>query len=273
MVLPLSRNGTTRVGLLGAGRMGGPIGRYLLAAGTPVTVYDPSPEAVRSLVPLGAVAAASPGKAAAKSDLVLIVVVDDVQVREAVAACLETARPETILAICASVRPDTCRELAAAGAGRGVHVVDCALVRGERGAEEGQLVLYCGGPEEVIERVRQACAPFTEAVVHVGDVGAGQVAKTANNILLWACIRADVEALRLGRALGVEPAKLREAMAIGSGANRPLAEWGKHRLRWPHKDLEVALAVAGEAGVELELVSQLPRLMEELRVEDLHDLL
>jgi 3-hydroxyisobutyrate dehydrogenase-like beta-hydroxyacid dehydrogenase len=125
----------------------------------------------------------------------------------------------------------------------------------------------------VIDRVRAACAPFTEAVVHVGDVGAGQVAKTANNILMWACIRADVEAMRLGRALGVEPAKLREAMAIGGGANRPLAEWGKHRLRWPQKDLEVALAVAEEAGVELELVSHLPRLLEALTVEDLHDLL
>lgn len=273
MVLPFSRNGTTRIGLLGAGRMGGPIGRYLLAAGTPVTVYDPVTAAARSLAPLGATTATEPGAVAAEADLVLIVVVDDAQVREAVGACLETARAGTILAICASVRPDTCRELAVAGAERGVHVVDCALVRGERGAEEGQLVLFCGGPEEVIDRVREACAPFTEAVVHVGDVGAGQVAKTANNILLWACIRADVEALRLGRALGVEPAKLREAMAIGSGANRPLAEWGKHRLRWPHKDLEVALAIAAEAGVELELVSQLPRLMQDLSVDDLHELL
>jgi 3-hydroxyisobutyrate dehydrogenase-like beta-hydroxyacid dehydrogenase len=121
--------------------------------------------------------------------------------------------------------------------------------------------------------LRVACAPFTEAVVRVGDVGAGQVAKTANNVLLWACIRADVEALRLGRALGVEPAKLREALAVGSGANRPLAEWGKHRLRWPHKDLEVALAVAAEAGVEMGLIAELPRLMGELTVEDLHELL
>ena len=77
----------------------------------------------------------------------------------------------------------------------------------------------------------------------------------------------------LGRALGVEPAALREAMALGSGANRPLAEWGKHRLRWPHKDLEVALAVAQEAGVDLKLVSQLPALLAELTVDDLHELL
>jgi 3-hydroxyisobutyrate dehydrogenase-like beta-hydroxyacid dehydrogenase len=261
------------VGILGAGRMGGPMGRFLLAAGTPVAVYDPSEEARRALVELGAVECDGPAEVAARSDLVLVVVVDDAQVREAVEAAVGAAREGSVIGICASVRPDTCRDLAERGAARGVHVIDTAMIRGERGAEIGQLVLYCGGPEQVVDAIRPACAPFTEAVVHVGELGAGQVAKTTNNILLWACIRADVEALRLGRALGVEPAKLREAMAIGSGANRPLAEWGKHRLRWPHKDLEVALAVAEEAGVELELVSQLPRLMEELTVDDLHELL
>jgi 3-hydroxyisobutyrate dehydrogenase-like beta-hydroxyacid dehydrogenase len=261
------------VGLLGAGRMGRPIGRHLLAAGTPVTVFDPSAEAVRALVELGATAAAGPGDVAAASELVLVVVVDDDQVREAVTACLEAARRGTVVAICASVRPDTCRALADAGAERGIDVVDVALVRGERGAEEGELLLLCGGPSDVIEGVGRVCGPFAAAVVHVGDVGAGQVAKTANNILLWACLRADVEALRLGRALGVEPAKLREALALGSGANRPLAEWGKHRLRWPQKDLEVALAVAAEAGVDVPLVAELPRLMEELSVDDLQELL
>jgi 3-hydroxyisobutyrate dehydrogenase-like beta-hydroxyacid dehydrogenase len=261
------------VGLLGAGRMGGPIGRHLLAAGTRVAVYDPVAEARDRLAELGAVSCARASEAAASADLVLVIVVDDAQVRDAVAECFEGARRGTVVAICASVRPDTCRELAREGMERGLHVIDVALVRGERGAEEGRLVLYCGGPAEVVERIRPACEPFAEAIVHVGDVGAGQVAKTANNILLWACIRADVEAQRLARALGVEPAKLREAMAFGSGANRPLAEWGAHRLRWPHKDLQVALAVAAEAGVELPLVAQLPKLMEELTVDDLRDLL
>src|SRR5581483_3081364 len=123
----------------------------------------------------------------------------------------ETAKPDTVLALCASIRPDTCRELAAAARTKGVHVIDTALVRGERGAEEGRLALFCGVPPAVVDRIRPAVAPFAADVVRVGDVGAGQVAKTANNILLWACIRADVEALRLGRALGVEPAALRAA--------------------------------------------------------------
>ncbi len=249
------------------------MGGHLLAAGTALAVYDPLPAARRALVELGAEECESAADVAARADVVLIVVVDDEQVREACAGVFAGAAAGTAVAICASVRPDTCRELAEAGSARGLGVIDAALVRGERGAEEGQLVLFCGGDSAVVDRVRVACQPFTEAVVHVGEIGAGQVAKTANNILLWACIRADVEALRLGRALGVEPQKLREAMAIGSGANRPLAEWGKHRLRWPHKDLEVALAVAEEAGVEMPLVAQLPRLMQELTVEDLNELL
>jgi 3-hydroxyisobutyrate dehydrogenase-like beta-hydroxyacid dehydrogenase len=252
--------------------MGAAMGGHLLAANTPLAVYDVAAEACAPLVERGAAVCASPAEVAARSDVVLVVVVDDEQTRAAVSSALEQAREGTVIALCASIRPDTCAELERAGRERGVSVVDAALVRGERGAEEGQLVLYCGGDAAAIATLEQACAPFTEAVVRVGDIGAGQVAKTANNILLWACIRADVEALRLGRALGVEPAALRAAMAIGSGANRPLAEWGKHRLRWPHKDLEVALAVANEAGVEMPLVKRLADLMQELTVEDLHDL-
>jgi 3-hydroxyisobutyrate dehydrogenase-like beta-hydroxyacid dehydrogenase len=251
--------------------MGAAMAEHLLAAGTSLAVFDAVAEAVRPLVERGATGCANASEVAAQSDVVLVVVVDDAQVRDAVEDCLDGAAPGTVVAICASVRADTCRELAAAGSTRGVDVIDAALVRGERGAEEGQLVLYCGGPQEVVDGVADACGPFLEAAVRVGDVGAGQVVKTVNNILLWANVRADYEALRLGRALGVEPSTLREALAIGSGANRALAEWGMHRLRWPHKDLVVALAVARDAGVEMPLVAQLPALMEELSVEDLRE--
>jgi|SRR5581483_2829962 len=271
MVLPLNRR-LERVGLLGCGRMGAAIAGHLLDAGTPLAVYDPVPAACAPLAARGAAACASAAEAAARSDLVLVVVVDDDQTREAVGACLRAARPGSVVAICASVRPGTCRELAAAGAKRGVDVVDAALVRGERGAEEGRLALFCGGPPEVVDALRAAVAPFAADVVRVGDVGAGQAAKTANNVLLWACLRADVEALRLGRALGVEPAALREALALGSGANRPLEEWGRHRLRWPQKDLEVALALAADTGVETPLLAALPELLSQLSVQDLADL-
>jgi 3-hydroxyisobutyrate dehydrogenase-like beta-hydroxyacid dehydrogenase len=252
--------------------MGSAIAGHLLAAGTPLAVFDPDPAASRPLADRGATACSTAAEVAGRSDLVLIVVVDDAQTRESAVSCFEVAEPGTVLALCASIRPDTCRELATLGAERDVHVVDAALVRGERGAEEGRLALFCGGPAEVVDALRPAVAPFAPDVIRVGESGAGMVAKSVNNILLWACLRADYEALRLGSALGVEPSALREAVLAGSGANLPLEEWGMHRLRWPQKDLETALELAGEAGIELPLVASLPRLMELLTVDDLAEL-
>jgi 3-hydroxyisobutyrate dehydrogenase len=264
-----------RVGLVGCGRMGSAIAGHLLAAGWPLTVTDIAQQAVAALVERGADAAGTPRDVMAASDLTLLVVVDDAQVRQAVTArdgVLAGAGDGSVVAICSSVRPDTCREMGEAGLRRGMHVVDVALVRGERGAEMGELLLLCGGPEVVIDTCRPVFDAFASDVSRVGDVGAGQVAKTVNNILLWACIRADLEALRLGRALGVEPSMLRSVLALGSGANRPLAEWGQHRLRWPGKDLEAAIELAEDAGVDLPLVKSLAPLMDGLSVEDLQDL-
>jgi len=267
---------TAGIGLVGCGRMGSAIGVHLLGADWPLAVADPDPEAIRLLTALGAEAQPSPAAVAARSGLVLVVVVDDEQVEQVVAGpdgALAGGAPGCVVAVCASVRPETCRRLARAGAERGLHVVDMALVRGERGAEEGRLALLCGGPEAVIDAWRPALSAFATDVCVLGDVGAGQVAKTANNILLWACLRAGVEAQRLARAHGVDLGRLRDALAVGSGANRPLAEWGKHRLRWPDKDLEVARALAADAGVAVPLVDSLAGLMAELSVDDLQDLL
>jgi 3-hydroxyisobutyrate dehydrogenase-like beta-hydroxyacid dehydrogenase len=265
-----------RVGLVGCGRMGAALGQHLLDRDWPLAVTDPVAEAAARLGRAGALVMGSAAEVAAASDLVLVVVVDDAQVREAVGGpggALEGAAPGVVAAICASVRPDTCRALAGEGAARGVHVIDVALAGGERGAEAGDLLLLCGGPEPVIDACRLAFAAFATDVCQLGDVGAGQVAKIVNNILLWSCIRADLEAQRLGRALGVEPSVLRSVLVLGSGSNRPMEEWGWHRLRWPAKDLEVALALASEAGVDVPLVRALAPLMAELRVEDLKELL
>src|SRR5215216_2722504 len=143
--------------------MGAAIGGHVLDEGRPLAVFDPVAEAMAPLAERGAEACTTPAEVAAQSEVVLVVVVDDAQVREALTGAggvFEGAEADTVVAICASVRPDTCRELAAAGAERDLHVIDSALVRGERGAEEGQLVLYCGGPEEDVDRLRLACVGF-----------------------------------------------------------------------------------------------------------------
>lgn len=223
----------------------------------------------------GARAAPTPADLAADSDLVLVVVVDDEQTRAVVTGAqglLERARKDTVIAICASVHPNTCRELAATAAESEVHVVDVALVGGNRYAKTATLTLLCGGPGDVLRDCEPVFRAFAINLCHLGDVGAGQVGKTVNNILLWAAIRADVEALRLGRAFGVSPSRLRAAAAIGSGANRVLLEWAQQGLRWPEKDLATALAMAEEAGVSMPLIEELSRQMAGLSVEDLEEL-
>ena len=162
------------------------MGGHLLAAGTPLAVYDPAGGASDALAALGAEVCSGAHEVAAGSDLVLIVVVDDDQTWKAAEECFEGASRGMVVALCASIRPDTCRELVALGAERDIHVVDAALVRGERGAEEGRLALFCGGPAEVVDALRPAVAPFAPDVIRVGDAGAGMVAKSVNNTLLWA---------------------------------------------------------------------------------------
>jgi len=263
------------VGLIGCGRMGQPIGGHLLSAGRDVIVVDPSAASKEPLVARGAREAATPAEAAAGADVLLVIVVDDDQTRAVVAGpdgILSTARPGSVIVICPSIHPRTCQELAAQAAAVGVHLVDAPMVGGHRGAKEGDLTLMVGGAQDVVSALGPVLAAFATNICHLGSVGAGQVGKTTNNMMLWACLRIDVEALRLARAYGVEPGVMRPAMIVGSGGNVPLVKWGSHRLTWPAKDLEVALAMAEEVGLELRLTEALGPLMAELTVEDLSEL-
>src|SRR4051795_8599998 len=102
--------------------MGAAIGGHVLGDARPLAVYDPVPEAMAPLAEQGAKACATPAEVAAQSEVVLVVVVDDAQVREALTGTggvFEGAEADTVVAICASVRPNTCRELAAAGGAGG----------------------------------------------------------------------------------------------------------------------------------------------------------
>lgn len=263
------------VGVIGCGRMGQPIAAHLLDAGRDVVVLDPNPAATAPLVERGARVLTSPAEVAAEADVILVVVIDDEQTREVVRGAdglLSTARPGSIIAVLPSLDPRTCQELAADAEAAGVRLVDAPMVGGHRGAKDGNLTLMCGGPQDAIAALGPVFSAFATNVCHLGPVGAGQVGKTTNNMMLWACLRIDVEALRLARAYGVEPGTMRPAMIVGSGGNVPLEKWGSHRLTWPAKDLEVAVAMAKEAGLELRLTELLGPLMAELSVEDLSDL-
>jgi 3-hydroxyisobutyrate dehydrogenase-like beta-hydroxyacid dehydrogenase len=266
----------TSVGLVGLGRMGRPIAGHLLRAGFGLTVHDLDPQAVAGTVGAGAAAAGSPAELARASQVALVIVPsseDVLQVCAGEAGLLAGAAPGTVVAVCSSVTPDTCRELERSGARAGVGVIDAALTRGVRHAEEGDLTLLVGGDPAHLERARPVLEAFSGAIHHLGPVGAGQVGKTVHNLVHWAEIAAITEALALGQRLGVPVTRLRSALMDAGVGSRTLRELHLMRFTWWRKDIADATAIAGQAGQSLPLTSVVSKLMQDVTVDRVHALL
>jgi 3-hydroxyisobutyrate dehydrogenase len=263
------------VGLIGLGAMGRPAAELLARAGHRTFAYDNDPALVDELAVHGVQAAGSLSDLANRSSVIIVMVPSDQDVLDVCVrddALLSAARPGSVLLICSSVTPETCRAVAAMAAPLGVDVLDAALTGGVRAAEAGEINLLVGGDETVLERIGAALAPWTKTVHHLGSLGAGQVGKTVNNLCHWGQLSAIVEALRLGQALGVDPAKLRAALMDGPAASRTLAEMQLMRLTWHHKDLVNALKMAATVAQDMPVAETVRKAMEHITVADIADL-
>lgn len=263
----------TVIGVVGVGRMGGPMAENLLDAGFEVAVYDPDAAAAEALTESGAVVAGSPAEVGENADVVLVVVPTDDHVRE---ACLGEdgvfeGMEEGCVVVTSSTYPTLPSELQSA-ATEGVTLVDAPMCRGAVAAERGDVLFLVGGPEDGIERCRPALSTCGEVAV-LGGLGAGQVGKTSNNLLLWISILGDYEVLRLADSLDidVEPSKLREVLPKSSGDNWAIREgnWEGIRLTWPEKDLAIALDLADEADSPVPMSGLASQLIKDLDVPDL----
>lgn len=265
-----------RVGVVGLGRMGLPMARHLVRAGFEVSGFDLDPKRRAALAAAGGHEVNSHDALAQSTDAVLLMVADDAQVKEAALGAggiVVAAVSGTVLIISSTVKPSTCREVAVAAAARGVPVLDAPVARGQRAAEDGTLTVYVGGPSEIADWCHPVFQAFGRDVLHVGeDVGAGQVAKLANNLILWAGVVAVHEALGLAARLGVSPAVLRPALAAGSADSYALRELPLINLTWPHKDLAEAMEIAAAAGITLPLAERVGELIRGLTREDLRRL-
>ena len=175
------------VGVIGLGKMGRPIARLLVAAGYDVCGFDPDPAAASAAAASGVTIGATCADIARASDLILVSVGFEEQVEQAVFATdgvLAGAGKTAILAIASTVSPSYMMTLARRVEQRGLDVIDIPLARGESAAEEGRLLVFAGGPQDVLTRCRPVLDTFSDALFRLGDVGAGQVAKAVNNICL-----------------------------------------------------------------------------------------
>ncbi|MCK8670380.1 NAD(P)-dependent oxidoreductase [Rhodococcus sp. HM1] len=208
-----------RVGFIGLGSQGGPMARRIVESGYELTLWARRPESLEPYADTAAKTAQTPAELAAASDLVCICVVADDDVRQVVTGengVLSGLQPGGIIAIHSTVHPDTVRELAEQARESGVAVVDAPVSGGGMGAAAGTLLVMVGGDTEIVEKIRPVFETYANPVIHLGDVGAGQVAKLLNNLLFTANLATSVTTLQLGESLGVDPAKLGEVITHGS---------------------------------------------------------
>lgn len=241
------------VGVIGAGRMGLPIIGHLVNKGFSVQVHDLD-EAKKPLIEArGASWFGSAVALAGSNDSILICVGYDSELRELISpqGILLHTRPDTIIAVLSTVLPATMVVLAEIGSRYGIHVVDSTVCRGGRAADTGTLLSFVAGAVGVVERLKPVLAAYSEEIVHTGAVGTAQVAKAANNLILWACLVADHEALALAKRFGLDVEVLRQALLISSANNCALKDWGTQSMAWAQDDMAIVGAMADECGISL----------------------
>jgi len=263
-----------RVGVIGLGVIGLPIAERLGAAGRPVAVHDLRSEPVAQLREAGATACASAAEVAEKSELVISLVLDRAQTEAVVsgpAGVIHTIRPGTIFATGSTLGPAAVRCIASVLAPKACPVLDMPISGGYLGARQGTLSLMIGSAPEVLECALPALRTFAQVITRAGDVGAGQVAKLAHQLVLTVNVMALLEGLALGKAGGVEPAILKQIFKDGLANSAALQAWDEFGLRWKgmlaatppnvtppnlRKDLHSALELAHELGVNLYVGAQ-----------------
>ena len=215
-----------RVGFIGLGSQGGPMARRIVEGGYDLTLWARRAASVEPYADTAAKVAATPAELAAASDLVCLCVVGDADVKQVLegdTGVLAGLAPGGIIAIHSTVHPDTCREIAELAGKQGVSVIDAPVSGGAPAVEQGTLMVMVGGEEADIERCRPVFATYSDAVVHLGALGAGQVAKILNNLQFTANLGSAMSTLELGDALGIPRDRLCQVLNRGSATSKAIS--------------------------------------------------
>lgn len=241
------------VGVIGAGRMGQPIIGHLVRKGFTVVAHDIDEGKREAVATLGATWADSSKALARACEAILVCVGYDRQLRDLISAegLLQDLSRGTIVAVLSTVNPRTVQELADRARPFGAHVVDSTVCRGGHAADEGTLLSFIGGDPDVVERLTPVLAAYSTDIVHAGGVGTAQVAKAANNLVMWACLVANHEALALATRFGVDVELLRGALLKTGAENYVLRHWGTNTMAWAEDDLAIVQTMAHDAGIGL----------------------
>lgn len=253
-----------KVGYIGLGLMGKSIARNLLKAGFPVVVHNRSRAAVDELVTEGAVAANSAAEVAGQVEVIFTNLPDTPDVEKVVlgpGGILEAAHPGLIYVDNSTIKPATARQIAAKLAEKGAFALDAPVSGGDIGAKNGTLAIMVGGDVSALEKVMPIFNAMGKTITHVGEAGAGQVAKAANQIMVAAQMVAMGELLIFSQKAGVDPEKVVAAIKGGAAqcwtldVKPPRLFSGNRtpgfKAYMQAKDLNIIMETAREYGVPL----------------------
>jgi len=259
----------TRVAFIGLGTMGAPMAAHLLRAGHHVTVYNRTAAKAQAWLAEHAAtapaeAAASPAEAARGAAVVFTCVGNDDDLREVVSGpqgVFQTLQPGGIVVDHTTASADVARELAAAARARGMQFIDAPVSGGNLGAINGVLTVMCGGDAAAFAQAQPLMAAFARAVTHLGESGAGQLAKMVNQICVGGVLQSLAEALAFGEKAGLDMPRVLEVISQGAASSWQMVNRGPTMVRgefdfgfavdWMRKDLGLVLEEARRLGARL----------------------
>jgi 2-hydroxy-3-oxopropionate reductase len=240
--------------------MGVPMALNLLRGGHELVVWARRAEAAKPLTEKGAKLCASPREVAANADVVFTIVTTGKDVEQVVLGeqgVIHGAKAGSVLIDCSTIPPATTRKVSALLAGKGVDMLDAPVSGGEAGAAAGTLSIMVGGKPEVFERMKPLLGLLGKTLVHIGESGAGQVAKAANQLVLVVSIQGIAEAMMFARANGVDFEPVWQALMKGFAGSKMLEVFGPRMMqrqfvagldaRLHHKDANIVLECAYES--------------------------
>src|SRR5262245_34382204 len=266
------------VGFIGLGIMGKPMARNLLKAEYPLVIHNRSRAAVDELSKEGAQPAASSKEVAARSEVIITMLPDSPDVELVYTGengVFSGAKKGILIVDTSTIYPVVARKLAAEAEKRGLDMTDAPVSGGEAGAISATLSIMIGGKASAVERAMPIFQVLGKNIVHVGDAGAGQVTKAANQMVVGTTIAIVSEALVLAAKAGVDPAKVRQALLGGFAQSKILEAHGQKmlernfkpgfRIRLHEKDMKIALGTGAEYGVPLMVTSEVAQMMTAMR--------
>ncbi len=271
-----------KVGFIGLGIMGKPMSKNLIKAGYSLVVCDFNEQAVGELVALGATAAKNGGEVAAACDVVITMVPNSPHVRAAAlgeGGIASGAKPGTVLIDMSSIDPTESKAIGAELAKKGIEMMDAPVSGGEPKAVDGTLSVMAGGKRELFDRYYDLLKYMAGSVVYVGELGSGNVAKLANQIVVAVNIAAVSEALTFAKKAGTDPELVFQAIRGGLAgstvmeAKVPMMLSGNYnpgfRVELHIKDLNNALGAAHAVNSPVPLTGQLMEIMQALKADGL----